>query len=81
MKTEMKVGKEPEGGRKKHDSFPTGRNMGTEVGDESPLASIFQKKQQTTNDLQKARETHNAMFEKGKQMGLEETVHAFVLNT
>ncbi len=46
VKTEMKrkVGKEPEGGRKKP----------KEVGNESTLASMFQK-QQTADDLQKAR--------------------------
>jgi hypothetical protein len=44
-KTEMKrkVGKEPEGGSKKRRT----------VGNESPLASTFQK-QQTAHDLQKA---------------------------
>ena len=30
--------------------------------------------QKTTNDLQKPQETHNTIFEKGKQFGLEETV-------
>jgi hypothetical protein len=42
-----KVGKEPEGGSKKP----------KEVGNESPLASMFQK-QQTANDLQEAREAY-----------------------
>ena len=49
VKTEMKrkVGKEPEGGSKKP----------KEVENESPLASMFQN-QQTTHDLQKAREEY-----------------------
>jgi hypothetical protein len=51
-----KVGKEPEGGSKKP----------KEVGNESPLASMFQK-QQTANDLQKAREVHLSILERGKQ--------------
>ena len=42
-----KVGKEPEGGSKKP----------KEVGNESPLASMFQK-QQTANDLKEAREAY-----------------------
>jgi hypothetical protein len=60
-----KVRKEPEGGSKKR----------KEVGNESLLASMFQR-QQTANDLQKARETYNAILEKGKQLGLEEAAHA-----
>ncbi len=59
VKTEMKrkVGKESEGGSKKP----------KEVGNESPLASMFQK-QQTANDLQKARKAHILIMwlEKGK---------------
>jgi len=49
VKTEMKrkVGKGPEGGNKKP----------KEVGNESPLVSMFQK-QQTANDLQKTREAY-----------------------
>ena len=60
VKTEMKrkVGKESEGGSKK-------RN---EVGNESPLTSMFQKRQ-TANDLQKARQAYNAILEKEKQLG------------
>ncbi len=42
-----KVGKEPEGGSKKR----------KEVGNESPLVCMFLK-QQTANDLNKAREAH-----------------------
>ena len=38
------------------------------------LASMFQK-QQTTNDLQKARATYLSILEKGKQLGLHEEVH------
>ncbi len=55
VKTEMmrKVGKDPGGGSKKRE----------EVGSESPLASMFQK-QQTVNDLNKAREPYNAIIEK-----------------
>ena len=60
-----KVGKESEEQSKKR----------KEVVNESPLDSMFQK-QQTTNDLQKARETHNTILEKGKQLGLDETTHA-----
>ena len=45
------------------------------MGSESPLASMFQK-QQTVNDLNKARETYDAILEKGKQLGLEEAAHA-----
>ena len=47
VKTEMKhkAGKGPEGWSKKR----------TEVGNESPLTSMFQK-QQTANDLNKSRE-------------------------
>ena len=37
MKTEMKVGQEPEGGRKERDLFPTGRKVGKEVGNDSRL--------------------------------------------
>ena len=72
VKTEMKrkVGKEPEGGRKKP----------KEVGNESALASMFQK-QQTANDLQKARETYNAILEKGKQLGLDEAAGPFMIST
>jgi len=53
VKTEMKhtVGKDPEGGNKKR----------KEVGYESPLDSKFQK-QQTVNDLNKARKTYNAIL-------------------
>ena len=67
VKTEMKrkVGKEPEGGSKKL----------KEVGNESPLSSMFQK-QQTVNDLQKTRESYTAILEKGKQLGLDEAAHA-----
>jgi hypothetical protein len=66
-KTDMKrmVGKEPEGGSKKR----------KEVGNESHLTVMFQK-QQTTNDLQKARETYNAILENGKQLGFDEAAHA-----
>ena len=67
VKTEMKrkLGREPEGGSKKR----------KEVGNESPLLSMFQK-QQTTTDLQKTRESYNAILEKRKQLGLEEGSHA-----
>jgi hypothetical protein len=44
------------------------------MGNESPLASIFQK-QQAVNDLNEAREACNAILEKGKQLGLEEAAH------
>ncbi len=66
VKTEMKhmVGKEPEGGSK----------LRKEVGNESHLTSMFQK-QQTTNDSE-ARETYNAILEKGKQLGFDEAAHA-----
>ena len=60
-----KVAREPKGGSKKR----------KEVGNESLLASIFQR-QQTANDLQKARVTYHAILEKGKQLGLEEAAHA-----
>ncbi len=59
-----KVGKEPEGGSKKR----------KELGNASPLVSMFQK-QQTFNDLQKVREVNNTVLEEGKQLGLEETTH------
>ena len=67
VKTEMKrkVRMEPEGGTKK----------GKEVGNESPWASMFQK-QQTDNDLQQARKMYNAILQKGKQFGMDETAHA-----
>ncbi len=39
-----------------------------EVENESPLDSMFQK-QQTINDLQKSRETYNAILEQGQQVG------------
>ncbi len=57
MQVKRKVGKVSEGGSKKP----------KEVANESPLASMFQK-QQTANDLQKAREAHVSImwFEKGK---------------
>ena len=71
-KMERKVGKEPEGGSKmslkKH----------KEVGNGSPWASMFQK-QQTAYDLQKARETYNAILEKGKQLGLDEAAGPFMM--
>ena len=53
VKNEMKrtVGKDPEGGNKKL----------KEVGNKSPLDSKFQR-QQTVNDLNKARETYNAIL-------------------
>ena len=60
-----KVGKEPEGGSKKP----------KQVGTESRLASMFQK-QQTVNDLKKAREVYLSILEKGKQLGLNEEAHA-----
>ena len=60
-----KVGKEPEGGSKKPKL----------VGNESRLASMFQK-QQTVNDLQKAREEYLSILEKEKQLGLNEEAHA-----
>ena len=65
VKTQMKckVGKDPEGGNKKR----------KEVGNESSLTSKFQN-QQTVNDLNKARVTYNAILEKGKELGLDETV-------
>ncbi len=64
VKNEMKrtVGKEPEGGSK-------------EMENKSPLASMFET-QQTANDLQKARGAYNAILEKGKQLGLDESAHA-----
>ena len=67
VKTEMKrkVGKEPEGGSKKR----------KEVGNESPLSSMFQK-QQTANDLNNTREAYNAILEKGKQLRLDEAAHS-----
>ena len=60
MKTEMKhkVEKDPEEGSKKR----------KKVGNESPLASIFQK-QQTVIDLHKSRETYNAILEKENSWG------------
>ena len=58
------VGKEPEGGRKKP----------KEVGNESPLASMFQK-QQTANYLQKAREAYLSILENGKHLGLPDAAH------
>ncbi len=61
-----KVGKEPEGGSKKR----------KEVGNESPLSSMFQK-QQTVNDLQKTRESYTAILEKGQQLGLDEACRAW----
>ena len=66
VKTEMtrKAGNQPEGGSKKP----------KQVCNESRLASMFQK-QQTTNDLQKARETYLSILEKGKQLGLHEEAH------
>ena len=60
-----KVGKEPEGGSKKP----------KQVGNESPLASMFQN-QQTVNDLKKAREVYLSILEQGKQLGLNEEAHA-----
>ena len=65
VKTQMKckVGKDPEGGNKKR----------KEVGNESSLTSKFQN-QQTVNDLNKARVTYNAILEKAKELGLDETV-------
>ena len=38
------------------------------------FASMFQK-QQTANDLQKARQAYNATLEKEKHLGLEEAAH------
>jgi hypothetical protein len=46
-----------------------------EVGNESPLASMFQK-HQTANDLQKATEAYLSILEKGKQLGLHGEAHA-----
>jgi hypothetical protein len=68
IKIEMKrkVGKEPEGGSKKL----------KELGNELSLASMFQK-QQTVNDLNKARGAYNAILEKGK-LGLDEAAHDIV---
>ena len=60
-----KVGKGPEGGSKKP----------KQVCNESRLASMFQK-QQTVNDLKKAREVYLSILEKGKQLGLNEEAHA-----
>jgi hypothetical protein len=62
VKTEMKrkVGKDPEGGSKKR----------KEVGNGSSLVSMFHK-QQTSNDLNIAREAYNAILEKGKEFGLD----------
>jgi hypothetical protein len=53
--TARKVGKDPGGGSKKR----------KEVGNESPLTSMFLK-QQAANELNKAREAYNAILEKGK---------------
>ena len=53
-----KVEKDPEEGSKKR----------KKVGNESPLASIFQK-QQTVIDLHKSRETCNAILEKENSWG------------
>jgi hypothetical protein len=67
VKTEMmrKVGKDPGEGSKKC----------KEVGSKSPLAFMFQK-QQTVNDLNKAREAYNAILEKGKQLELDDAAHS-----
>ncbi len=53
-----RVGKEPEGGSKKRE----------EVGNESPLACMFQK-QQTVNDFKKAREAYNAILKRANSWG------------
>ena len=45
------------------------------MGNESPLVSMFQKKQ-TASDLQKVQEVNNTILEEGKQLGLEEASHA-----
>ncbi len=65
VKTAMKrkVGKEPAGGCKK-------RKGG---GNESPLASMFQK-QHTSIDFNKAREAYNVLLQ--KVLGLDEAAHA-----
>jgi hypothetical protein len=62
VKTEMKrkVGKDPEGGSKKR----------KELGNESPLASMLQKKK-IGNGLKKGRDSYNAIIEKGKEFGLD----------
>ena len=64
--TEMKgkVGNDPGGGS-------TYLKKRKDVGNASPLASMFQE-QQTDNDLQQARKTYNAILEKGKQLGFDE---------
>ena len=49
-----------------------------ELGNESPLVSMFQK-QQAANDLQKAREVYNAILEKGKQLGLSRMSVMFLM--
>ena len=60
VKTEMKrkVGKESEGGSKKR----------KEVGNESPLSSMFQK-QQTANDLQKHESRIMQYLKRGNSWG------------
>ena len=65
VKTAMKrkVGKEPAGGSKKR----------KEVGNELPLASMFQK-QHPAIDLNKAREAYNVLLQ--KVLGLDEAEHA-----
>jgi hypothetical protein len=57
-----KAGKEPEGGSKTLER--------KEVGNEKAVVSMFQR-QQTVNDLNKARETYNAQLQKGKKWGLD----------
>ncbi len=42
------------------------------------MASMFQK-HQTANDSQKARETYNAILEKGKQFGLDKAAGPFMM--
>jgi hypothetical protein len=58
-----KVRKEPAGGSKKR----------KQLGNESPLASMFQK-QHTAIDLSKAREAYNVLLQ--KVLGLDEAAHA-----
>jgi len=68
-KTEMKrkVGKEPEGGSKKP----------KEVGNESPLASMFLKSNRLPMTYRMhERQAYLSILEKGKQLGLHEEAHA-----
>ena len=57
-------------------STPRGREYERqEVGNKSPVVSMFQTRQ-VVNELNKARETYNAILRKGKELGLDEAAQA-----